>query len=96
MFQAPDFTKSSGLSKPHAARVLKKLMQHNIVKMVSPARGRKPALYGFAGLIEIIESEQGAALDRHSAALQCVKKNCESISCCTKDEGRPLGIDVRA
>jgi hypothetical protein len=29
-------------------------------------------------------------------ALQCVKKNCGSSSCCTKDEGRPLGIDVRA
>ena len=69
MFQTPDFTKASGLSKPHAARVLKKLMQHNIVKMVSPARGRKPAVYGFAALMEIIESEQGAAPDRHSAAL---------------------------
>jgi len=69
MFQTPDFTKASGLSKPHAARVLKKLMQHNIVKMVSPARGRKPAVYGFAALMEIIESEQSAAPDRHSAAL---------------------------
>ena len=29
-------------------------------------------------------------------ALQCVKKDCVSSPCCTKDEGRPLGIDVRA
>ena len=58
MFQTPDFTKDSGLSKPHAARVLKNLMQHDIVKIISPAKGRRPAIYGFAGLMEIIESEQ--------------------------------------
>lgn len=58
MFQTPDFTKESGLSKPHAARVLKNLMEHDIVKMISPAKGRRPAIYGFIGLMEIIESEQ--------------------------------------
>jgi len=58
MFQTPDFTIASGLSKPHAARVLKKLMQHNIVKIISPSKGRRPAIYGFPGLMEIIESEQ--------------------------------------
>ena len=60
MFQTPDFTKSSGLSKPHAARVLKSLLQHGIVKVISEARGRRPAIYGFAGLMEIIESGQNA------------------------------------
>ncbi len=58
MFQTPDFTKASGLSKPHAARVLKRLMQQDIVKIISPAKGRRPAIYGFAGLMKIIESEQ--------------------------------------
>ena len=58
MFQTPDFTIASSLSKPHAARVLKTLMQHNIVKIISPAKGRRPAIYGFTGLMEIIESEQ--------------------------------------
>ncbi len=57
MFQTPDFTKASGLSKPHAARVLKNLMQHDIVKIISPAKGRTPALYSFTDLMEIIESE---------------------------------------
>lgn len=60
MFQTPDFTKASGLSKPHAARVLKSLMQHNIVKIVSLAKGRRPAVYGFMELMEIIESEPWA------------------------------------
>ena len=58
MFQTPDFTKASGLSKPHAARVLKRLMQQDIVKIISPAKGRRPAIYGFVGLMKIIESEQ--------------------------------------
>lgn len=58
MFQTPDFTKASGLSKPHAARILKKLMQQDIVKLISPAKGRRPAIYGFAGLMNIIENEQ--------------------------------------
>ena len=57
MFQTPDFTKASGLSKPHAARVLKKLLQQDIVRIISPAKGRRPAVYGFVGLIKIIESE---------------------------------------
>ncbi len=69
MFQTPDFTKASGLSKPHAARVLKKLMKHNIVKMISPAKGRKPAVYSFACLMEIIESDHSVLPDHYSAAL---------------------------
>jgi hypothetical protein len=28
--------------------------------------------------------------------LQCAKENCRGSSCCIRDEGRPLGIDVRA
>jgi len=58
MFETPDFTRASGLSKPHAARILKKLMHNGIVKTISPARGRRPAIYGFTSLIEIIKSEQ--------------------------------------
>ena len=55
MFQTPDFTKASGLSKPHAARVLKNLLEHGIVKLISQAKGRRPAVYGFKDLMEIIE-----------------------------------------
>jgi len=55
MFETPAFTKASGLSKPHAARVLKKLLESKIVKTVSSARGRRPAMYAFTALLEIIE-----------------------------------------
>jgi Fic family protein len=67
MFQTPDFTHASGLSKPHAARILKNLSEHGIVKKISPAKGRRPAIYGFTDLMAIIESEQGAPPDRYSA-----------------------------
>ena len=56
MFQTPDFSKASGLSKPHAARVLKNLLQHGIVKMISRAKGSRPAIYGFHDLMAIIEN----------------------------------------
>lgn len=55
MFQTPDFTKASNLSKPHAARVLKNLLQNKIVKTITPAKGRRPAVYVFTALMEIIE-----------------------------------------
>ena len=48
MFETPGFTRASGLSKPHAARILEKLMQHGIVKTISPAKGRRAAIYSFS------------------------------------------------
>lgn len=55
IFETPDFTNASGLSKPHAARILKNLLENGIVKTVSPAKGRKPAMYAFTDLLDIIE-----------------------------------------
>ena len=55
-FETPDFTKASGLSKPHAARILKKLLENNIVQVLSQAQGRRPSLYAFKALMEIIEN----------------------------------------
>jgi len=56
MFETPDFTKASNLSKPHAARVLKNLVGNKIVTTISPAKGRRPAVYAFSALMEIIEN----------------------------------------
>ena len=58
MFETPDFTANSGVSKPHAARLLRSLLEKGIIKTISPSKGRRPAIYGFTSLIEIIESEQ--------------------------------------
>lgn len=68
MFETPDFTKHSSLSKPHAARVLKNLLENGIVNTISPSKGRRPAIYGFTRLMEIIESEQINALDPRARA----------------------------
>ena len=57
MFETPDFTKNASLSKPHAARVLKNLLKNGIVNTISPSKGRRPAIYGFTRLMEIIERE---------------------------------------
>lgn len=56
MFETPDFTKASNLSKPHAARVLKNLVENKIVTTIAPAKGRRPAVYAFSALMEIIEN----------------------------------------
>ena len=68
MFETPDFTKNASLSKPHAARVLKNLLKNGIVNTISPSKGRRPAIYGFTRLMEIIESEQINALDPRARA----------------------------
>lgn len=68
MFETPDFTTYSTLSKPHAARVIKNLLTHNIIKTISPSKGRRPAIYGFSRLMEIIESEQYVQPDPRARA----------------------------
>ena len=68
MFETPDFTKNASLSKPHAARVLKNLLKNGIVNTISPSKGRRPAIYGFTRLMEIIESEQINALGPRTRA----------------------------
>jgi Fic family protein len=57
MFETPDFTVASGQSKPHAARVIKNLLEHKIIQTVSPAQGRRPAIYVFSPLMNIIQSK---------------------------------------
>jgi len=57
MFKTPDFTLASGKSKPHAARILKNLLEHKIIQTISQAQGRRPAVYVFAPLMEIIQSK---------------------------------------
>ena len=54
MFETPDFTKSTKLSKPHAARIIRNLLEHKIIEIISHAKGRRPAIYAFSPLMEII------------------------------------------
>jgi len=56
-------------NKGGRARVLKNLLKNAIVKTILPSKGRRPAIYGFTRLMEIIESEQVNSLDLRARAL---------------------------
>jgi Fic family protein len=57
LFETSDFTESTELSKPHAARVIKRLLENEIINIVTPAQGRRPAMYSFLPLMEIIQQK---------------------------------------
>jgi Fic family protein len=55
IFETPNFTESTKLSKPHAARVIKSLLENKIINIITPAQGRRPAMYSFLPLMKIIQ-----------------------------------------
>lgn len=55
IFETPDFTESTELSKPHAAKVIKNLLENKIIGTVTPAQGRRPAMYSFKPLMDIVQ-----------------------------------------
>lgn len=55
IFETPNFTESTELSKPHAARVIKSLLENKIIDTVTPAQGRRPAMYSFKPLMDIVK-----------------------------------------
>ena len=61
MFETTDFTRESGLSKPHAARILKNLLKNITIETITPAKGRRPAIYVFAPLMEVIPKKNRSA-----------------------------------
>ncbi|MCP4722962.1 MAG: hypothetical protein GY860_26210 [Desulfobacteraceae bacterium] len=50
IFETPDFTESTELSKPHAAKVIKSVLENKIIGTVTPAQGRRPAMYSIKPL----------------------------------------------
>jgi len=56
MFETPDFTSASNLSKPHAARIIKKLLEHEIISVSSAPKGSRPAIYSFFPLMKVIQN----------------------------------------
>jgi len=62
LFHRPVFTSSTFIShsqipKPSVARILKCLSNNNLINLISPSIGRKPALYAFFPLLKIVESD---------------------------------------
>lgn len=61
IFESPIFTnkqliKKSGMARPVAVRITKKLCADNLLKEIRPGRGRRGALYRFTPLMEIVRA----------------------------------------
>ena len=56
-FQGPWFIKFSGIPRPSAARILKLLIEGDIIKIAVRGRGRRPGIFVFRDLINIAEGK---------------------------------------
>ena len=56
VFRNNTFTSQSGIPKPTAARFTKILLQRGLLKTVEPPAGRRPGVYAFEPLLEIVRS----------------------------------------
>lgn len=54
IFSSRDFQKQSDIPKASAARIIKVLKEEDVIETLEEARGRKPAIYLFRRLIEIV------------------------------------------
>ncbi len=57
-FAGPWFMKFSGIPKPSAARILKILIEGDVVKIAVRGRGRRPGIFVFRDLINIAEGRE--------------------------------------
>jgi len=53
-FRMPNFTAITGIPNNSAAKFIKLLLQENFIKLITPAAGRKPALYSFEPLMQLV------------------------------------------
>ncbi|MFQ5564952.1 MAG: Fic family protein, partial [Paracoccaceae bacterium] len=54
MFRNSRFVKFSGIPKPTARRMTRLLAENDLLRTVIPASGRRPAMYAFEPLLEIV------------------------------------------
>ncbi|KMY68459.1 cell division protein Fic [Desulfocarbo indianensis] len=54
VFRNNRFTKNSGIPSATAARITRVLLEHDLIKTVEEASGRRPALYSFEPLLELV------------------------------------------
>lgn len=58
IFNSTDFIKASGIPKPTATRILRVLREEDILQVWQESRGSKPAVYGYAELLNVAEGCQ--------------------------------------
>lgn len=58
IFKATDFSTNSGIPRPSTVRILAALRENGLLKVIREARGRRPAIYIFSDLFNIVEGRQ--------------------------------------
>jgi hypothetical protein len=56
-FRNNDFVENSGIPKQTASRITSALTAKGLLTTIRPGAGRRPALYGFYPLIEVLERD---------------------------------------
>jgi hypothetical protein len=64
IFSTPQFVARSGVPKGSAVRILSALVDGGILRVIRPGLKRRPAIYAFSDLIEIVNAPQGEAPPR--------------------------------
>ncbi len=55
IFKSSDFVASGGIPAPTAKRILRVLQESGVLRVMTPARGRRPAILGFPALLNVAE-----------------------------------------
>lgn len=58
IFKASDFVSNAGISKPTANRILRILRDNDMLRVLTPSMGRRPAIMAFADLLNIAEGRE--------------------------------------
>ena len=58
IFKASDFVSNAGISKPTANRILRILRDNDMLIVLTPSMGRRPAIMAFADLLNIAEGRE--------------------------------------
>ena len=58
IFKSSDFVASAGIPAPTAKRILRVLQDNGVLRAMTPARGRRPAILGFPALLNVAEGSK--------------------------------------
>lgn len=58
IFKTSDFVETAGIPKPTAKRILRVVREHDLLREIHPASGRRPAVLAFAELLNIAEGKK--------------------------------------
>ena len=59
VFTSVQFVEETDSSPPTARRILRRLCESGVLQKIDPARGRRPALFVFRRLLDILEAGRG-------------------------------------